>query len=167
MEVLIERVLSDFERGRLTRRQLALTLAGLAAGATMVSETPALAQTSGLKAVTLNHVTVKVPDLHKTSAFYQNFFGLPLAQQSETVHILSVGDSFFGIEQKPEAPGLDHYDFGIQGWDLAEARAKVEALGLKVEGRLRPNAESFKFHDPDGFLVQINSPKYTGHVGPY
>jgi hypothetical protein len=41
-----------------------------------------------------------------------------------------------GIEQKPGAPAL------------------------------RGDDESFKFNDPDGFVVQVNGPKYTGHVGP-
>ena len=97
MQMLIEKMLTDFERGRLTRRQLAATLGGMAAAAAMPMA-PALAAPS-LKAITLNHVTVRVPNLQKTSKFYQDFFGMKLAQQSETIHILSVGESFFGIEQ--------------------------------------------------------------------
>ena len=91
---------------------------------------------------------------------------MKLAQQSETIHILSVGDSFFGIEQKPDVPALDHFDFGLEGWDAAAMRAKVEAAGLKLTPGARGDDESFKFNDPDGFVVQVNGPKYTGHVGP-
>src|ERR1035437_9432058 len=89
----IETMLSNYERGKLTRRQLALSLTALVASA---QTTP---QEKGLRAVTINHVTVKVPDLHRTSKFYQEFFGMPLKQQSASTHILGVGDSFFGIEQ--------------------------------------------------------------------
>jgi catechol 2,3-dioxygenase-like lactoylglutathione lyase family enzyme len=166
MQILIETMLNDFERGTLSRRQLAATLTGLAAAAAMPSlVTPALAAPS-LKAITLNHVTVKVPNLQKTSKFYQEFFGMKLAQQSETIHILSVGDSFFGIEGKPGAAGLDHYDFGLEGWDAKAMRAKVAAHGLQITPGSRGDDESFKFNDPDGFVVQVNGPKYTGHVGP-
>jgi len=119
-----------------------------------------------LKAITLNHVTVRVPDLQKTSRFYQQFFGMTLAQQSETIHILSVGESFFGIEQKPNVAALDHFDFGLEGWDAAAMRAKVKAAGLQLTTGARGDEESFKFNDPDGFVVQVNGPKYTGHVGP-
>jgi len=164
MEALVEKMLGDYERGTLSRRQLAVTLAGLAslaAGGT----TPARAAPS-LKAITLNHVTVRVPDLQKTSHFYQQFFGMKLAQQSETIHILSVGESFFGIEQKPDVAALDHFDFGLEGWDAAAMRAKVKAAGLKLTPGARGDEESFKFNDPDGFVVQVNGPKYTGHVGP-
>ena len=163
MQMLIEKMLNDFERGTLTRRQLAATLTGIAAAAAM--PVPALAAPS-LKAITLNHVTVKVPNLQKTSKFYQEFFGMKLAQQSETIHILSVGESFFGLEQKPGGPALDHFDFGLEGWDAKAMRAKVAAHGLAVTPGSRGDDESFKFNDPDGFVVQVNGPKYTGHVGP-
>jgi catechol 2,3-dioxygenase-like lactoylglutathione lyase family enzyme len=165
MQMLVEKMLNDFERGRLTRRQLAATLTGLAAAAAAIPAAPALAAPS-LKAITLNHVTVRVPDLQKTSKFYQQFFGMKLAQQSETIHILSVGDSFFGIEQKPGGAALDHYDFGLEGWDAKAMRAKVAAHGLSITPDSRGDDESFKFNDPDGFVVQVNGPKYTGHVGP-
>ena len=94
----IVRMLSDLEGGKLSRRQLAVSLAALAAGAYAVPGALA-APATGSRAFTINHVTVRVPDLHRTSQFYQEFFGMPLKQQSATVHILGVGDSFFGIEQ--------------------------------------------------------------------
>src|SRR5438445_5480708 len=93
MQQLIEKMLSDSERGHVTGRQLALSLAALVTGA------QAAPKETELKAVTINHVTVRVPDLHRTSQFYQEFFGMPLKQQSKTIHILGVGNSFFGIEQ--------------------------------------------------------------------
>jgi len=167
MQILIEKMLNDFERGMLSRRQLAATLTGMAAAVAVPATlaTPALAAPS-LKAITLNHVTVRVPNLQKTSKFYQEFFGMKLAQQSETIHILSVGESFFGIEQKPDVAALDHFDFGLEGWDAKAMRAKVAAHGLSVTAGSRGDDESFKFNDPDGFVVQVNGPKYTGHVGP-
>jgi catechol 2,3-dioxygenase-like lactoylglutathione lyase family enzyme len=148
----------DFERGRLTRRQLAASLAALVTGAQAAPMKP-----SGLRAVTLNHVTVRVPDLQRTSSFYQEFFGMPLKQHSATTHILGVGKSFFGIEQKGNAAALDHYDFGIASFDADDVIAKLKARNLKPEPG--GSKESFKFQDPDGFVVQVNAPEYEGHVG--
>ena len=162
MEILVDKMLSDFERGALSRRQLIATVAGLAAAA---ATAPAQAAPS-LGAVTLNHVTVRVPNLQRTSKFYQQFFGMKLAQQSDTIHILSVGDQFFGIEQKPDVAALDHFDFGLEGWNAAAMREKVKAAGLKLTTGARGDDESFKFNDPDGFVIQVNARKYTGHVGP-
>ena len=88
---------------------------------------------------------------------------MPLKQQSAKIHILGVGNSFFGIEQGDgQAATVDHYDFGITGFNADEARAKLKARSLKyVDGNSK---ESFKFHDPDGFQVQLNAPDYVGHV---
>ena len=163
----IERMLGELECGKLTRRQFAVSLATLAASA--FAAPGALAsppKPTGFRAVSLNHVTVRVPNLQKTSKFYQEFFGMKLAQQSETIHILSVGDGFFGIEQKPDVAALDHFDFALEGWDAAAMRAKVKAAGLSLTAGSRGDDESFKFNDPDGFVIQVNGPKYTGHVGP-
>jgi catechol 2,3-dioxygenase-like lactoylglutathione lyase family enzyme len=157
MQLIIDKLLNDFERGSLNRRQLAASLALLVTGAQAASKE------AGLKAVTLNHVTVRVPDVHKTSQFYQDFFGMPLKQHSDTTHILGVGKSFFGIEQKGTPAELDHYDFGISGFEADAVLAKLKARNLKVEPG--GTKESFKFWDPDGFLVQLNGPDYEGHVG--
>src|SRR6266852_6439908 len=129
MQLVIEKLLNDFERGGLTRRQLAAALAALVSGTAQAAPK----KDEGLKVVTLNHVTVRVPDVHKTSQFYQEFFGMPLKQHSEKTHILGVGKSFFGIEQKGAPAGLDHYDFGIAGFNADEAIDKIKARNLKLE----------------------------------
>jgi catechol 2,3-dioxygenase-like lactoylglutathione lyase family enzyme len=154
---VIEKMLSDFESGRLTRRQLAVSLAALVSGA------QAAPKPEGLRAVTLNHVTVRVLDVQRTSSFYQEFFGMPLKQHSQKTHILGVGKSFFGVEQKGTPAELDHFDFGIAGFDADDVIAKLKARNLKIEPG--GTKESFKFWDPDGFLVQLNGPDYEGHVG--
>ena len=153
----IETMLKKFERGKLTRRQVALSLA------TLVAAAQTEAKEKGLQAVSINHVTVKVPDLRRTSDFYQEFFGMPLKQHSATTHILGVGDSFFGIEQgDSQTAKVDHYDFGIAGFNADEARAKLAKLNLRFDSS--NSKESFKFYDPDGFQVQLNAPDYVGHV---
>ena len=154
----IEAVLNKFECGKLTRRQLVLSLAAVAAGA------QSAAKEEGFRAVSINHITVKVPDLHRTSNFYQEFFEMPLKQHSAKTHILGVGDCFFGIEQgDSQAARVDHFDFGIAGFDADAVRAKLSKLNLKFDSS--NSKESFKFYDPDGFLVQVNAPDYVGHVG--
>src|SRR5579863_7473492 len=112
----IEAMLSKFECGKLTRRQLVLSLATLATAASSA------AKEKPCRAVSINHITVKVPDLHRTSNFYQEFFEMPLKQHSAKTHILGVGDSFFGIEQgDSQTARVDHYDFGIAGFNADEA----------------------------------------------
>jgi len=156
MELTIEKMIGQFERGVMTRRQLTLAITALFT-ATRSAAAP------DMKAVTLNHVTLKVADVQRTSKFYQEVFGMPLKQHSDKTHILGVGKSFFGIEQKPGGPALDHYDLGIANFKADEITAKLKARNLKLEAG--GTKESFKFWDPDGFLVQLNGPEYEGHVG--
>src|ERR1700723_68314 len=141
----IERMLDELECGKLTRRQFAVSLATLAAGAFAPSRALAAPPVpTGFRAVSLNHVTVRVPDLHRTSQFYQQFFGMPIRQQSATVHILSVGSSFFGIEQgTSQTPTVDHYDFGIENFDADAVRARLSEMNLKFAAR--KSKKSFKF----------------------
>ena len=159
MQLVIEKLL---ERLR-TRRADPPPTHATALAALVTGAAQAAPKDEGLKAVTLNHVTVRVPDVQKTSKFYQEFFGMPLKQHSEKTHILGVGKSFFGIEQKGTPAELDHYDFGIAGFNADAVLAKLKARNLKVQPG--GTKESFKFWDPDGFLVQMNGPDYEGHVG--
>ena len=86
---------------------------------------------------------------------------MPLRQQSATTHILGVGNSF-GIEQGDSQPAsVNHYDFGIENFNADAIRTRLTELDLKFSGT---SPESFKFNDPDGFLVQVNGPDYVGHV---
>jgi catechol 2,3-dioxygenase-like lactoylglutathione lyase family enzyme len=157
----IERMITDLERGKVTRRQFAVSIATLAAGS-LAAPGALAAPPEGFRAVSVNHITVKVPDLHRTSKFYQEFFGMPLRQQSATTLILGVGKSFLGIEQGDNQPAsVNHYDFGIENFNADAIRAKLTELNLKFSGT---SQESFKFNDPDGFLVQVNGPDYVGHV---
>jgi hypothetical protein len=74
-----------------------------------------------------------------------------------------VGESsFFGIEQDAnKAAALSHYDFGMANFNADEVRAKLTERGLQFDSNSK---ESFKFYDPDGFQVQVNTPAYVGHV---
>jgi catechol 2,3-dioxygenase-like lactoylglutathione lyase family enzyme len=158
MQQLIEKMVIDFERGKLSRRQLAATLAGLfAAGA---NAAPAA---SDFKAVGVNHVTLRVPDVQRSTAFYQELFGMPMRKSAPTVNILSLNPNcFFGIEAaKEKGPAVDHFSLGIQNFKSEEAAAKLKKRGLKLDG---VSKEGLKFVDPDGMLVQLNAPDYPGYL---
>src|SRR5260370_4267178 len=114
--------------GKLPRRQLVLSLAAVAAGP------QSAAKEEGFRAVSINHITVKVPDLHRTSNFYQEFFEIPLKQYSAKTHILGVGKSFFGIEQgESKVATVNHFDFGIANFNADRIRAKLTEFGLKFD----------------------------------
>ena len=158
MQQVIEKMVADFESGKLSRRQLAAALAGLvAAGAN------AAPSASDFKAVGVNHVTLRVPDVQRSTRFYQEVFGMPMRKSSPTVNILSLNPNcFFGIEAaKEKEPAVDHFSLGIQNFRSEEAAAKLEKRDLKLSSVSR---EGLKFIDPDGMLVQLNAPDYPGYL---
>jgi len=158
MQQLIEKMVTDFERGKLSRRQLASALAGLVA--TGANAAPS---SSDFKAVSVNHVTLRVPDVQRSTKFYQEVFGMPMRKSSPTVNILTLNTNcFFGIEAaKEKGPAVDHFALGIQNFKVEDATSKLEKRGLKLSG---VSKEGLKFTDPDGVLVQLNAPDYPGYV---
>jgi len=57
---------------------------------------------------------------------------MPLKQHSARTHILGVGDAcFFAVEQGDDQARVDHYDFGIAGFDADDVRTKLSKLNLK------------------------------------
>jgi len=159
MQQVIEKMVTDFEKGKLTRRQLASALAGLVAASADAAPTA-----SEFKAVSVNHVTLRVPDVQRSTRFYQDLFGMPMKKSSPTVNILALNPNcFFGIEtDKGKGAAVDHFSLGIQDFHAKEAAAKLEKRGLKLVGGV--SNEGLKFTDPDGMLVQLNSPEYPGYV---
>ena len=94
MSRAIDGLLTDYETGRLSRRDLVLTLAALAA-----APLPIAAQSPALKPRTLNHVSLIVSDLDRSVAFYQRVFGLGVKSKQTGGVNLAVGDQFLGIYQ--------------------------------------------------------------------
>jgi hypothetical protein len=94
-------MLNEMDRGKLSRRELVVSLAALAAGASTAAGAPAAPAKTGFQAVGINHVSVRVPDIHRASQFYQEFFGMPLRQQSATV-LFSVSEIPFLALSKPK-----------------------------------------------------------------
>jgi catechol 2,3-dioxygenase-like lactoylglutathione lyase family enzyme len=158
MQQVIEKMVTDFEKGKLSRRQLASALAGLVAGGAKAAPSA-----SDFKAVSVNHVTLRVPDVQRSTKFYQEVFGMPMRKSSPTVNILTLNaNCFFGIEAANEkGPAVDHFSLGIQDFKAQDAAAKLEKRGLKLSG---VSKEGLKFIDPDGMLVQLNAPDYPGYV---
>jgi len=91
----IESLLTHYESGRMSRRDLVAILTALAA-----APLPAAAQAApALQAATLNHASLIVSDLDRSVAFYQRTFGLAVKSTQQGGVNLAVGDAFVGIYQ--------------------------------------------------------------------
>jgi catechol 2,3-dioxygenase-like lactoylglutathione lyase family enzyme len=163
MSQAVESLLTHYESGRLSRRDLVGLLGALVAAA----PGSASAQPAALKAVTLNHASLIVSNLERSVAFYQRVFGLSVKSTQQGGVNLAVGDAFLGVYQGgPEAmPHINHFCFGLRGFDPAATVAALEAQGLPAESRTRDGVTQVYTADPDNLRVQLQDVSFCGGLG--
>jgi catechol 2,3-dioxygenase-like lactoylglutathione lyase family enzyme len=147
-DFIIEKMLTDYEDRRVSRRQLIAVLSTVAVGAAFA---PAAQPT--FQGVALNHIAIRVTNIQRSRDFYQKHFGLPVLHQGEDNCFLGLGKNFLTLF-KNEKPGLDHYCIAIQNF---QADAVVEELRRQGLRPRRPSgSDRVYFRDPDGLEVQIS-----------
>ncbi len=154
MEATISRILKDFESGRLSRRQVIGSLSALIA---LASGSRAAAHTkneSPFKAVGMNHIALHVTDLDRSRDFYTSLLGIPVTRQSAGSCFLGMKRGFLALFRRDE-PGLDHYCFAVEDFDVERADQLLQREGLKPR---RPRGtQRIYFDDPDGIEVQLSA----------
>ena len=153
----IDTLVTAFESGRLSRRQLVQGLAAMvAAGAPAAAE----AQTPAIPALSLNHVSLAVTDPEASKQFFQKTFGMPVASTQGTGINLSLGTSFLGLYKMPNPGRVDHVCLGVDNYDVNAMAAKLEAQGIKAI--IRKDKPEVYFNDPDGIRFQLENKDYRG-----
>lgn len=156
----IEALVSSYERGALTRRQL------LCALAMMATPMAAEAQTASgglMKARNLHHVNLRVSDLARSEAFYRKLFGFSPSRrvQGPDNHGFDFPGGGLIILQKSDQPGrIDHFCIGVDGFDAERLRTSVKSAG--IEGVQGTATDNFSVSDPDGLRVQVSAPDWRG-----
>ena len=157
MENIIAKLLDDFDRGKMTRRQLIKSLSVVAAAA--VSVAPASGESSkGFRVVGVNHISYQVNDYAKTRDFYADLLGMKVVKDTGTQCNLVIGDTnTFVIPRNPPQgstpPRIDHIAYTIENWDKNAVNAELERRGLNPQ----PDTEnSLHIKDPNGFDLQIS-----------
>ena len=150
MEPVIADLVTRFERGSLSRRELIGALA-LLAGAGAAS--PAAAAT--LKGASINHVSVLVTDMARSIDFYGRVFGLTLVNEDKANKIARLGANgkvLVSLRIEPPPGVIDHFAIGVEGFNRDAVTADLKGFGLTPADNIQ-----FGFHvkDPDGAVVQI------------
>ncbi|MBN8729815.1 MAG: VOC family protein [Acidobacteria bacterium] len=163
MRHTIETLVSRFERGLLSRRELVSALAALA-GATQAAAAP-----ETFRPATLNHVTLSVTNLEQSRAFYQGILQAEVIGSVQAEKDLSLGSGFLALMSVNRPVGIDHFCIGVEGYDANRIAKALEAQGHKP--RILTEALGVRFRapqvyvkDPDGIQVQFSSPRYRGEM---
>jgi catechol 2,3-dioxygenase-like lactoylglutathione lyase family enzyme len=167
---LAEKLVHDFEHGRLSRRQLAVRLMGL--GAAMASlpgavqgqqaatdsgqaagqegATPATA-TPTFQATGLDHIALDVVDVARSRDFYAKHLALRVIRGNDDALFMGGDRDFFLTLFRADRPQLNHYCYAIRDFNADDAVQKLGTAGL----RPRREGNRVYFPDPDGLTVQV------------
>ena len=152
MEALISNLLNRFERGALSRRDLIQGLAMLTAASGTASQS--LAQSAGIKAAKIDHISIQVSDLPRSVAFYQNMFGLTIVSEDKPNEIvrLGVGKALVSLHHKNPTGLVDHFAIGVEKFNKESVTRELKERGANPEDNLDAG---FHIKDPEGISVQI------------
>lgn len=160
----IENIVSQFESGRMSRRQLVGHLTALVAmvagGAELLSAQQPKSQ-STFEATALHHIALKVPDLDRSQKFYEQHLGLQAIQAPGIPPFMRLLTCSSQVDcwpkthllnlWKADKPELHHFCFTVKDYDQKVAVEKLRAQNLNPSQR----GNSAYFADPDGYMIQV------------
>lgn len=165
MSAGLDQLLSRYENGHITRRDLLGALAALvaASSATALEAAPAVGPVTQM-----NHVSIFVPNVQKSKDWYQETFSLPLLTNQDPGVNLSTGAGFLGIypaQGGATTGSINHMCFGVENFDADAALKTLTDRSVKARIRQRGDTKELYLTDPDGISVQLQDTKYVGGTG--
>jgi glyoxylase I family protein len=150
MESIISDLLTRFEKGSLSRRELLSGLAMLAGSAT----TAAAQDDIDFTTADIDHVSIQVADLQRSVDFYQKMFGFSVVSQDQPLGIVRLGTnrSLVSLNNQKPAGIVDHFAIGIPRFSKEAAARYVRQRGGSP---LDDPYAGLHVKDPDGINVQI------------
>ena len=154
MNYEISKMVEDFERGKMTRRELVGHLTAVMAAMAVVPTvgTAQTEATSTFQATSVDHVALSVTDVARSRRFYERHLGLEVTRDNGAEScFLSCGKDFLALFRAQD-PGLHHYAFSIDDFSADSVVERLEAAGLTPKRR----GNRVYFDDPDGIEVQVS-----------
>jgi catechol-2,3-dioxygenase len=153
MQAMIASLVNRFESGALSRRELIQGLTMLAAGGG--TSATAQAPDAAAKGVKIDHVSIQVSDLPRSSAFYQKMFGLSVVSEdkpNEIVRFGTAGKVLVSLHHKSPTGLVDHFAIGVEKFNKESVTRELKARGANPEENIDAG---FHIKDPEGIGVQI------------
>lgn len=155
MNHTISKLLETYENGKLSRRDLVQGLALLAASSTKLSA-------AGFQGSSINHVSLYVSDLQRSTNFYQNVLGCTINKR-EVDNQVMLGKGFLVLRPGKPAGKVDHIAIGVDNFNKEAVTADLKSRGATPKDE--KGGVGFHVVDPDGFPLQIISSSNTGQRG--
>ena len=152
MESIISDLVSRFENGSLSRRELVCGLAMLAASGTAAAQ-----EDLDFKGADIDHVSIHVADMQRSVDFYQRMFGFSVVSQDQQGGIIRLGNTKVLVSLNRGGPAgiVDHFAIRIPRFTREAAARYLTQRGATP---LQGDYAGLHVKDPDGVNVQI-SPK--------
>jgi catechol 2,3-dioxygenase-like lactoylglutathione lyase family enzyme len=148
MKRTISRLLEAYEKGKMSRRELVQGLA-------LVAATAETAAAAGFQGNSINHISLYVSNLDRSTDFYQRTFGCKVNKR-EGNNQLVFGKNFLVLRPGNPAGKVDHFAIGVDNFKKDAVTADLKERGANP---IDQQGGNFGFHvvDPDGFPVQISA----------
>jgi catechol 2,3-dioxygenase-like lactoylglutathione lyase family enzyme len=154
MKDVISKLLKSYDDRKLSRRELAQGLAVLAAGA-------GTASAAGFQGNTINHISLQVSDLNKSSDFYRKVLGVTVNVRDGSNQAM-FGRDFLVLRKGSPAGKIDHIAIGINNFNKDSVTADLKSRGVTPKEDTGGSGVGFHILDPDGFPLQLVTSANTG-----
>ncbi|PJI47766.1 MAG: glutathione transferase [Pseudomonas sp.] len=109
----------------------------------------------------LNHLTLAVTDLSRSTQFYQEVLGARLRASWATGCYLAMGDLWLCLSLDDHGrvdPRRDytHYAFSVEQSNFATLRGRLLAVPVEAWKDNSSEGDSFYFLDPDGHRLEVH-----------
>jgi len=148
MNDTISTLLEAYEKGKMSRRRLIQGLALLAASS-------GTAAAAGFQGNSINHVSLYVSNLQRSTDFYQRVLGCTVNKRDGNNQLV-FGKNFLVLRPGNPAGKVDHFAIGVDNFNKDAVTADLKARGATP---IDQQGGGFGFHvlDPDGYPVQISA----------
>jgi catechol 2,3-dioxygenase-like lactoylglutathione lyase family enzyme len=178
MSYIVEDLLSRYENGQMTRRDIVRSLSALFLAPAAVA---AQAPSAPVAVRSLNHVSISVDNVDRSVEFYQRLFGMRVISREGTAGnpiaggggglVVNLapgsGPEFLGI-YKADPPGhIGHFCLGVRNFDADQVLKTLKDRGIDARMRTRGESKEIFLTDPDRVQVQLTDVSYCGGSGPH
>lgn len=166
----IDALFDQYDRGRITRRNLIQALAILALPAKALAQAVTPDSAPIVRGLGVNHVGLNVTDVERSYAFYHRLFGVtkgwPATNAGQGIHLDFPAVGYISVDPNPQQKGvITHFSISIDHIDQDSSKRLADKINAalpdaKARAGYQANdgVSTVNLVDPDGFHVQI-SPK--------